>query len=305
MNTPPRIVVVGAAGRFGQAMMERFSGVAMPIGLTREDVDLESPESISGALEPLDFEFLILPAALTAVDLCEKEQVAAYAINAEAPRLIAEICARKSAHMTLISTDFVFDGGKLGPYSEDDVPSPVSVYGSSKRKGEENVLAEDAANLVVRVSWLYGPGKPAFPEWIVEKALSEMELKLPADKFGCPTSCIDAADLLVPLLIAEGRTPASGVFHLCNSGSCTWREWGQACLDIVRDAGATLRVESIGGNSLDDVAAFQAKRPSNSALSNSKYTRLTGIKPRHWQEALRDHLLSSACTKRCQAAPCG
>ncbi len=301
MNRPPRIVIVGAAGRLGQALVRRLSPDATVIVLARPAIDLLSPQSIRDALEPLDFDRLILPAAMTAVDPCETEQDKAHAINADAPKLIAGICGAKKAHMTYVSTDFVFDGETPGFYTEDDEVRPVSVYGASKLKGEELVLAADPGHLVIRVSWLYGPGKPAFPEWIVDKACSEAKLSLPADKTGCPTSATDVAELLVPLL--EKR--ASGVFHLCNAGSCTWQQWGQACLDLAREAGAPLQCETIAGNSLADISAFLAKRPPNSAMSTAKYAAVTGISPRPWQEALREHFATSGCLAKYQAAACG
>lgn len=288
MNRSPRIVIVGASGRLGQALCERLSLDAEVIALSRPRIDLTSPGSIAAALEPLDFDRLILPAAMTAVDPCESDPGLARIVNAEAPGRIAEICAGKGAHMTCVSTDFVFDGGKAGPYAEDDEARPVSVYGATKRDGEMKVLAADPGHLVVRVSWLYGPGKPAFPEWIVGKALAEEELALPADKTGCPTSSTDIAEMLRSLL----EKSASGIFHLCNAGSCTWQEWGQACLDLARESGVPLRCEKITGNSLSDIPAFQAARPPNSAMSTAKYTAFTGITPRPWLGALREHLLS-------------
>ena len=305
MNPPPRIVIVGAAGRLGQALAARFSRDATVTGLTRSSIDLSSEDSIRAALEPLDFDFLILPAAMTAVDPCETNEAEAYAINAEGPRIIAEICAAKRAHMTHVSTDFVFGGAKDSPYTEKDTPRPVSAYGASKLKGEEQVLAASPAHLVVRVSWLYGPGKPAFPEWIVDKSCTESALSLPADKIGTPTSSVDVADLLEPLLFTPGGVPASGVFHLCNSGSCTWQEWGQACIDLAREAGAAVKVDAIAGNSLADIPAFLAKRPPNSAISNAKYIDFTGITPRPWKDALRGHFETGAFLRKHQAAPCG
>jgi len=301
MNRPPRIVIVGAAGRLGQALVHRLSPDATVIGLARPEIDLQDPQSIRDALEPLEFDHLILPAAMTAVDPCETDQEKAYAINATAPGLIAYICAAKKAHMTYVSTDFVFDGLTHGFYTEGDEARPVSVYGASKLKGEELVLAADPGHLVVRVSWLYGPGKPAFPEWIVDKACSDAKLSLPADKMGCPTSATDVAGMLVPLL----EESASGVFHLCNAGYCTWQQWGQACLDLAREAGAPLQCESIAGNSLADIPAFLAKRPPNSALSTDKFTALTGVSPRPWQEALREHFATSGVLDKYQAAACG
>ena len=305
MKIPPRIVIVGAAGRLGQALADRFSHAAEVIEMTRQEIDLSEPDTIDSALEPLAFDFLILPAAMTAVDPCETHPDDAYAINAEGPKRIAEICAAKGAHMTYVSTDFVFDGNKQGAYLESDPVHPVSVYGDSKLKGEEHVLAASPKHLVVRVSWLYGPGKAAFPEWIVDKGCSEPELSLPTDKTGCPTSSVDAADLLFPLLFGESRLPASGVYHLCNSGSCTWREWGQACLDFAREIGAPVKVETISGNTLADIPAFLAKRPPNSVMDNTKFSSFTGVTPRSWQDALQAHFTSSKTFEKYQSAPCG
>ncbi|MCG7853862.1 MAG: dTDP-4-dehydrorhamnose reductase [Methanosarcinaceae archaeon] len=293
MKSPTVIVVVGTSGRLGKALESRLAGEAVVVPLNRDSMDLASGESIEKALLPLAFDFLVLPAAMTAVDLCETNPDQAYVINADAPGLIARICAAKGAHMTYVSTDFVFDGSKDGFYTEEDVPDPISVYGASKLKGEELVLAADVRNLVIRVSWLYGPGKPAFPEWIVEKACSETMLSLPGDKSGCPTSSVDVADLLVPLLFNAAGKPAEGIFHLCNSGACTWSEWGQACIDFARETGSPVKALSIGRNLLADIPAFLAKRPPNSSLDNSKYFAFTGIRPRPWEDALHAHF--AAC----------
>jgi dTDP-4-dehydrorhamnose reductase len=303
MNRPPRIVIVGASGRLGQALHSRLSRVAQVIPLSRPAIDLTAPESIEAVLHPLDFDHLILPAAMTAVDPCETDRELARTINAIAPGRIAEICAAKGAHMVHVSTDFVFDGRKPGLYREEDEARPVSAYGATKREGEERVLAASADHLVVRVAWLYGPGKPAFPEWIVDKAVAENHLALPADKTGSPTSSTDVAELLVPLL--EMR--AGGIFHLCNQGSCTWQQWGQACLDLAREAGVPLRCETIAANTLADIPAFLAPRPANSAMSTAKYTAATGIEPRPWQAALRAHFLSTspALLEKHRIAACG
>lgn len=305
MKRPPRIVIVGAAGRLGQALQRRLARDAEVIGLARPEIDLSSPRSIREALEPLDFDRLLLPAAMTAVDACEGAPEQAFAINAEAPGLIASICAGKGAHLTFFSTDFVFDGAKDGPYTEDDAPRPLGVYGASKRQGEELVLAADPAHLVVRVSWLYGPDRPAFPEWIVDKALTEPDLALPGDKTGCPSLSTDLADLLSPLLALDAGRPAAGVFHLCNGGSTSWVEWGRACLDLAREAGVPLRASNVAANTLADIPAFVAKRPPNSALDTTKYTASTGVAPRPWHDALRAHLASDAFLSRFRAAARG
>ena len=171
-----RIVVVGAGGRLGKAFVSRYQGEHDVICLNHAALDLADPASIAAILEPLDYDLLILPGALTAVDYCETHQKEAFAVNSLGPKLVAEISAGKGAHVTYISTDFVFDGLSMGPYDERATPNPLSVYGASKLEGEEHVLAASSNHLVVRVSWVYGPAKPAFPEWIIGQALQQAEL---------------------------------------------------------------------------------------------------------------------------------
>ncbi len=287
-----RVAIIGAGGRLGGALAKAWQREHDLIRLDRGAMDLADPRVIREVLEPLEFDVLVLTAAMTAVDGCESDEPQAFAVNAEAPATIAEICTGKGARMVHFSTDFVFDGAKRGPYTEADAPAPVSLYGASKLAGEERVLAAGAAHLVVRVSWVYGAERPAFPEWIVAKAIESRELSLPADKIGSPTRAEDVA-LLLPPLIFDPERPAAGVVHLANSGACTWQEWGQHCLDVARGAGVELAGTEIAAAELASVAAFVAKRPPNSALDTGLYQRLTGIAPRPWRDACTEHLKTS------------
>jgi len=289
-NRPMKTVVIGSGGRLGCELVVALRDQCEVIGLARADMNLAFPDSIREVLGAIDYDRVVIPAALTAVDYCESHSEEAYAVNAEAPRIIAEISKDKGAHVTYVSTDFVFDGTKSGPYSENDRVNPISVYGASKLRGEEHVLSADRGNLVVRVSWVFGPGRPAFPEWIVEQALVKSELSLPGDKTGSPSSSRDLARMIKPLVRGKDGMPASGIFHLCNSGICTWRDWGQFCLDEAFESGVALKVRSIDENRVSDISAFVAKRPLNSALDTAKYTEWTGIKPPTWQDSLSTHL---------------
>ena len=284
------MVIIGAAGRLGSALRNSFSSNHHIVGLTRADLDLADAESIRRGLENLEYDRLILPGALTGVDYCETHEDEAFAVNADGPKLVAEISAEKGAHVTYISTDFVFGGFSSRAYTEDRIPRPLSVYGASKLEGEENILGVSKDNLVARVSWLYGSGKPAFPEWIIQQALTKSELALPAEKIGCPTYTEDVVDYLRLLLgLANGNVAARGMFHLSNSGQCSWLEWGQFCLDQAVEAGLGLKTTKIDGNWLDDISAFVAQRPINSVLDISKFTQLTGVAPRPWQDAMSEH----------------
>ena len=152
---------------------------------------------------------------------------------------------------------------------------------------------EKAANLVARVSWVFGPGRPAFPEWIVNQACAKSDVTLPGDKIGNPTYTMDLVEWLEALVFGGTEGPERGTYHLCNSESCTWRDWGQYAIDTAREFGFPVLAGEIEGVPVDSVAAFVAKRPVNSAMDTCKFTARTGIRPRDWQEALRDFVMQS------------
>jgi dTDP-4-dehydrorhamnose reductase len=282
-------LVIGSGGRLGKSLLNYLSLDRPAIGLARADMDLGNPESIRMVLAGMDFDHVVLTAALTGVDHCETHREEAFAINADGPGVIAEIAAARGARMTYISTDMVFDGLKDSPYVETDVTVPANVYGESKLEGERRVLAASDRNLIARVSWVYGPARPAFPEWIIGRACAEDDLTLPGDKFCCPTHTPD----LIGWLDALWSTSATGVFHLCNSVPCSWRDWGQACIDLAREQGWPVRVGEIRPVPVDSVAAFVAKRAANTAMDTGHFTRTTGLAPRHWREALREFVVQS------------
>ena len=288
-----RVVIIGSAGRLGSALAESYSRDVDVIAFGRNELDLTDPEAIRRALEPLEYDRLILPGALTLVDYCETHEEEAFAANANGPKLIAEISAGKGAHVTYVSTDFVFDGSSPVAYDEEQAAHPLSVYGASKKKGEDLVLGVSDRNLVVRVSWLYSGGKPAFPEWIIGQAKENEKLALPGAKIGSTTRAGDVVGYLRPLLGLDGEFPADGIFHIANSGQCSWQEWGQFCIDEALARGLVLKGHKVEANRLEDIKAFVAPRPLNSVLDTSKFTAFTGITPRPWQEAMKEHFSTS------------
>ncbi|MEI6674032.1 MAG: NAD(P)-dependent oxidoreductase [Verrucomicrobiota bacterium] len=287
------VVVVGSGGRLGSALVKLLEPDHQVLGLDRSQLNLGSIRSINAALEKLDYDQIILTGSLTAVDYCETHVDEAFAVNADGAARIAEISATKGAHMTYISTDMVFDGTKEEPYVESDQPNPISVYGASKLAGETRVVEVSKSNLVLRISWLFGPGRPAFPEWVIDKACCQSDLTLPGDKIACPTYTLDLIRWLTSLVLERSDGPAAGVFHLCNSSPCAWREWGQFCIDTARAAGFPVMTGEIVGVPVASVPAFVAKRPLNSAMSTDKFSSLVGTRPRDWSEALRDFVRQS------------
>jgi dTDP-4-dehydrorhamnose reductase len=281
-----RIIVVGANGRLGAALAREYKGTFSVTAFARNQLDLSKLKQIRPTLSETEFDLLINCAALTNVDYCESHRDEAFLINALGPRLLAEICSEKSAKMVHISTDYVFDGKKDAPYIEEDPPAPLSVYAESKLAGEKGVLAISPKNLVVRLSWVFGPDKPSFIDQIIQRARENETVTAVADKFSSPTYTIDAAKWL---RLAWDNN-AHGVLHLCNSGECSWQEWAQYAIEVCRNLGVPLNVEHVGKLSLSDMKNFVARRPVYTVLSTSKFTALTSVQPRHWREAIAEYI---------------
>ena len=287
METGQRIVVVGAGGRLGAALVREYARDFEVLGFNHAQLDLGAPEQLHATLADLEFDTLINAAAQTNVDRCETQQEEAFALNAEAPRMLAAICRTKKARFIHISTDYVFDGEKREPYTEDDVARPISVYGESKLEGERRALEADDRALIVRVSWVFGPDRPSFIDAILKKARDEDEIFAVADKYATPTYTLDVCALLKPYLAEERE---GGVLHLANDGECSWQEYAQWALDRCHAEGIPMKATKVRAASLADMKNFIAKRPVYSVLSSGKYQRATGVTPRHWHDAVADYV---------------
>jgi dTDP-4-dehydrorhamnose reductase len=287
MQGTRRLVIVGAGGRLGAALVREYSKDLTVAGFNHAQLDLASPKQLRTVLDPLDFELLINTAAQTNVDRCETHQDEAFAINADAPKVLAEICRAKNARLIHVSTDYVFDGNRREPYTEKDPAKPISLYGESKREGERRALEANARTMILRVSWVFGPDRPSFIDWAITQAREREEVNAIGDKWATPTYTVDLAHLLQPLL---SDVSANGVFHLANSGHCSWQEYAQWGLDCCQTQGIPLKTTKIGATALADMKSFIAKRPIYSVLSTEKYFDFTGEMPRDWREAVSDYV---------------
>jgi dTDP-4-dehydrorhamnose reductase len=288
-----KIVVIGSGGRLGAALMRTYRQKFDVVGFNHAELDLTKPDEIQRTVGDLKFDILINAAAFTNVDLCETEKGQAFAINAEAPRLLAEICRDKNAKLIHISTDYVFDGHKRQPYAEDEAANPISAYGESKRAGEKFVLQTSDRHLVLRVSWVFGPDRPSFVDTMIKRARAEEKIEAIGDKWATPTYTADIAELLPRVFDVE-----AGILHLANSGQCTWQEYAQHALDCCRAAGVQVKARTVGALKLADMKNWLARRPVYSVLSTAKYQALTGIQPRSWRDAVADYIERSYSSKK-------
>jgi len=282
-----KIVILGAGGRLGAALLREYRDKFEVTGFDRTQLDLSDLSGVWEKLQKTDFDVLINAAGFTKVDLCETQPDLAFLTNAEAPRVLARICGEKSSRLIHFSTDYVFDGEKREPYTEEDEAAPISVYGESKLAGENNVVTTQDRNLVVRVSWVFGPDRPSFIDAMIKGAQERERVDAIADKFSAPTYTHDIAEMLPQFF---ERDVEGGIVHFANSGQCSWQEYAQWALDRCRDAGLPLRVSTVGAGKLENMANWIARRPVYSVLSTAKYTTLTGISPRTWREAVSDYI---------------
>ncbi len=296
-----RIAILGAGGRLGAALMREYGQNFDVVGFDHAQLDLGDFDKVRAAIGTLDFDILINCAAFTNVDLCEKEIDQAFRINAEAPKLLAEICGDKKAKLIHFSTDYVFDGEKREPYTEKDVANPISVYGESKRGGEENVLSLQDRHLVVRVSWVFGPDRPSFIDAIIKRARNEDHVDAIGDKFSAPTYTRDIAEMLPRFFdVGASRTGISetgGLLHFANAGECSWQEYAQFALDSCHSLGIPLKARTVSPSKLADMKNWTARRPVYSVLSTERFFSLTGGTPRTWRDAVADYIRRSYSKK--------
>jgi len=256
-------------------------------GFNRAQFDLSNLDRVRKKVRGTNFDVLINAAAFTNVDLCETERDRAFMINGEVPGVVAEICREKGAKLIHFSTDYVFDGEKRAPYTEEDEAKPISVYGASKLAGEKNVLAADGGHLVVRVSWVFGPDRPSFVDSMVKHAQEHEKVDAIADKFSAPTYTLDIAEMLPRFF---NRESAGGVLHFANAGECSWQEYAQWAVDCCEQGGLPLKTKKIVGSKLKDMSNWVARRPVYSVLSTEKYAQLGGTSPRTWRDAVADYI---------------
>nr|WP_321257477.1 dTDP-4-dehydrorhamnose reductase [uncultured Pseudodesulfovibrio sp.] len=274
-------ILGGKTGLLGQALCHAFTEAgARPIALSSKDCNVLDPQSVEIILDKEDPDILINATAYTQVDLAEEEQDKAFALNATAPPLLATLAARRSIPFVHYSTDFVFKGDKTSPYTEYDETSAFSVYGISKADGERGLLKLGyERTLIIRISWLFGPGRINFVEKILGLCDSHETLTVVEDQFGSPSYAPDIATGTIKLL----KKDATGIFHLSNSGQTSWHGLASMATTLAGKKNTITPVPS-------SEYPTKAVRPRYSVLDISKYTRTTGMTPRRWEDALKEYV---------------
>jgi dTDP-4-dehydrorhamnose reductase len=284
-----RIVVTGREGQVVRSLVERAGGTdieIVPVG--RPELDLARLEGINSALEAARPDVIIAAAAYTQVDKAESEPELAFAINERGSRAVARSASKLGVPLIHLSTDYVFNGAKMSPYTEDDPIGPTGVYGSSKLAGEHAVLAEHHDSVVLRTAWVYSPFGGNFVKTILRLAADRDEISVVDDQRGNPTSALDIADGLLRVaanLCGSDDTGLRGVFHMTSAGEASWAELAEAIFALSAETGGDSA--SVKRIRTADYPT-PAKRPANSSLDSSKLARRHGVRLPEWRSSLKD-----------------
>lgn len=281
-----KIALIGADGQLGTDIYNLFTMKGLNIsGLTIEEIDICNEEICRSVLYGLKPDIIINTAAFNLVDECEDEIKKAFDVNVYGVKRLACICSEINATLMHFSTDYVFGGYvKTTPYTEDDCPSPVNVYGISKLAGEYIIKYMLTNYYIVRISGLYGYkcslGKGYnFVDLMMDKAKKHSEVSVVDDQTLTPTSTKDVAEKLLELI----ETKKYGIYHMTNTGSCSWYEFVKEIFKIANINKVVKPVKSVDFKT-------KARRPGYSVLDN-KRLRETGLQDmRHWKDALRDYI---------------
>jgi len=289
MSKDKVLVLGGATGLLGQALAKALKQNGHEVTATGRLKDkLINSDDLRLLIETENPGVVFNAIAYTQVDKAEEDSTEAYLINKSLPSLLGKAAKDAGVYLVHFSTDFVFDGKKQAPYTTEDEPNPVSVYGQSKLAGEKALLELDMPRLlIVRSAWLFGPGKTNFVKKMLELAKKQDLIRVVHDQMGSPTYTPDLAAYTLKLVKAE----AVGLFHVVNGGQASWCE---LAAEAIRAAGLDAQVQAI---STEDYPT-PAKRPQYSVLDTGKFAKVTGIKPRPWLQAVQEYVFTMTHGKK-------
>lgn len=285
-----RILVTGGTGQVGVALARHPwpQGVSLDLP-TRAELDLGAPDRIAAYVEKGGYAAVINSAAYTAVDKAESDSLAAWTINALAPVALSAATARSSIPMVHVSTDYVFDGTKVGSYDEDDAVRPLGIYGASKEGGEQAVRTGNPRSVILRTSWVFSADGANFVKTMLRLAATRDRLRVVDDQHGCPTAAKDLASVIAMIALRLVDEPAApvGTYHFANEGATTWCGLAREIFRLQTEAG--LKAPEIEAIATQDYPT-PARRPANSVLNHAKLARDYGVTARHFTEALDEVL---------------
>ena len=286
-----KILVTGKNGQLGQSIKRLLDEKCFAnlssfsfIFTGREELNFETLESIQSYFVRNDIDIIINCAAYTKVDQAEEDQIQANLINHNAVRELAKISKKSKIKLIHISTDFVFNGHKKEPYTEDDKTSPINIYGKTKLAGELAIISTMPFNsIIIRTGWVYSEFGNNFVKTILNLATKSNTLDIVSDQIGTPTYAYDLANLILQIVgsksFLENEKPTS-IFHYSNEGKSSWYEFAKEVISI---SGINCNLNPIKAEDYP----LPAERPKYSILSKKKISQEYALNIHHWKDALK------------------
>lgn len=273
------VLVTGANGQLGQSL--QFIASKYPelhfVFFSSSDLDITSLEGCEAVFSKIKPNYCINAAAYTAVDKAESEPEKAHLINVVGAQNLAEACKKNNTVLLHISTDFVFDGNKNSPYSEDDTPNPTGIYGQTKLDGEKAIQSVFEKYYIIRTSWVYSQFGNNFMKTMLRVASERDSISVVNDQIGTPTNAVDLADALAKIIISNKN--AFGVYNFSNEGQCSWYGFAKKIFEINN---INIELKQIPTSAYPT----PAKRPAYSVLDKTKIKTAFGIEIKNWEESL-------------------
>ncbi len=278
-----KMLVTGKNGQVGWELQRALASLGEVVAVDRSILDLTSPDSIRAVIREVKPNLIVNPAAYTAVDKAESEPDIAQAVNGVAPGVMAEEAKRLGAALIHYSTDYVFDGSKVGPYVEDDPTCPINVYGKTKLAGEDAIRAVGLPHLILRTSWVYGVRGKNFLLTILRLAKEREELKIVGDQIGAPTWSRLIAETTAQIVAQRLAVlqELNGTYNFTAAGNTSWHGFASA---IVQGGGLEKQPRLLPIPTSE--YPLPAPRPKNSVLSNDKLRKEFGVAMPDWQLCL-------------------
>lgn len=292
MTSRLRYLVTGRDGQVVQSLHEQskrpeHGGIEL-IAIGRPALDLSKPENIRTAVEDVKPDLIISAAAYTAVDQAESDEETARSVNALGPRILAEAAASRKIPIIHLSTDYVFDGMKNGPYVETDAVGPMSAYGRTKLEGERAVQEATDNIVILRTAWVYSPFGKNFVKTMLRLAETRDTVNVVADQLGNPTSALDIADGIFKVahnLTEDEDRSLRGVFHMSGRGEASWADFAEEIFRVsASKGGPNAKVGRISSAEYPT----PAKRPANSRLSNVALSASHAVELPSWRASVHD-----------------
>ncbi|MBB1389973.1 dTDP-4-dehydrorhamnose reductase [Shewanella sp. SG44-6] len=284
-----RVLITGCHGQVGCSLTEQLAKCEniTVLALDRDYLDITNQEAVKAAVAEFQPTIIINAAAHTAVDKAEDEVELSYAINRDGPKYLAQAAQDAEAAILHISTDYVFEGNKIGEYAESDITNPQGVYGESKLAGEVAVAQACDRHIILRTAWVFGENGNNFVKTMLRLGATRDSLSIVGDQFGGPTYAGDIANALIQIAkrITQGDAIEFGVYHFSGLPHVSWYEFAETIIDTAFEQGVISKKTSLTSITTEQYPT-PAKRPSNSCLNTDKITNVFAIEASDWKLAL-------------------